>query len=129
MDRLAKLRATIALIQQCQKNMNQEIQEIKSCVQELKEKVTDLGHEVDLTNTSISNLEGLFVQFLETEKPLILPKKRPIKPGFRFETYGDYVMGPEDDGFDYEDELDDGEPPLSPTTQKRILDKVWGTKS
>lgn len=35
-------------------------------------------------------------------------------------------MGPKDDGFDYEEELDDGEPPLSPNTQQWILDQVWG---
>ena len=38
-------------------------------------------------------------------------------------------MGAMDDGFDYEEELDDGEPPLSPNTQQQILDAVWGKEA
>ena len=52
---------------------------------------------------------------------------RPVKPGFRFESYTDYVMGVCDDGYDYEEELE-LEPPLSPATQRRLMDQVWALK-
>jgi hypothetical protein len=55
------------------------------------------------------------------------PPARGMKKGFRFESYADYVMGPSDDGYDYEEEIDDGEPPLSPKTVQRIIDSVWNT--
>jgi hypothetical protein len=56
---------------------------------------------------------------------LAKPPAREMKKGFRFESYSDYVMGLSDDGYDYEEEVDDGEPPLSPKTVQRIIDSVW----
>jgi hypothetical protein len=55
----------------------------------------------------------------------LMKPAREMKKGFRFESYSDYVMSPRDDGYDYEEEVDDGEPPLSPKTVQRIIDSVW----
>jgi hypothetical protein len=55
--------------------------------------------------------------------------QRHVKPGFRFESYTDFVMGTSDDGFDYQEELDDDQTPLSPTTVQRILQEVWSMNS
>ena len=78
--------------------------------------------------TSASNTKS-YDTTSNPEGPIKLAtSQRPKKAGFRFESYTDFVMGPSDDGFDYEDELDNGQPPLTPTTMRRIMQKVWNVK-